>query len=267
MQKKNKERVEHFASLLKALGRSERTIRAYCSDLNIVFGIVDEISTDSMKNVVVQLSDRGLKKSSITRLISAVNLFCTLNDIEFNPKVLVLPSKCERIREALTLEEFKQGIDRILSDYSKSRYPRWFIRDIFMILYYTGLRVSELLELRSNSYNTAKKTLRVIGKGNKERSIPVPDTLSDILLNSDFYTLLPKVKYITVVYWTKKYFGNRFSPHSFRHSYITTIINGGVDEYSVKAVAGHSSYLTTLRYFHVSDDEVGQKIRNVFADL
>jgi len=151
-------------------------------------------------------------------------------------------------------------IKNILADNKGSIYSVEFKCAVFDILYKTGLRVDELLSLSNNNIDRENNVLRVIGKGNKERFIPIHETILMILLDDSFYKILQKLSSGTIWYWTKKYFGKDFSPHSFRHGFTTRLIKKGLKERAIMSVLGHSSYTTTLRYFHENRDETHKEI-------
>ena len=160
------------------------------------------------------------------------------------------------------------------------------IRDkaIFETLYSTGLRVSELTSLRMDSINFSNKYIRVIGKGDKERIVPIGSkaikalmeyfsirsTLNrdgriedTVFLNNKGGPLTSRgIRYILDKYIKKSSLKLKVTPHVFRHSFATHLLNNGADLRVVQELLGHSSISTTQIYTHVSQTRLQQVYKN-----
>lgn len=151
-------------------------------------------------------------------------------------------------------------------------------RDRYMVLlsFYCGLRSSELLQLRISNFDFEKKLVKVIGKGNKERTIPVvPELLEKIAkyINSElekdhtFDKLFP----LSGRYWrktmasvSKKAIGKAVHPHLLRHSCGTYMYQRGMDIRAIQEFLGHSSIQTTQIYTHLNTEELSEKVEEAF---
>jgi len=253
-------RSAQFIQVLKGLGRSKATISAYSRDLTLFFSLSDSISDSSVQGVIVSLTGRGYKASSIRRLLSSLRTYCSVLGIEMN--LSSVPKPKLKIEEAFDVSDdvFSNGIINIIEDESAGKYTPEFKSMVFELLYKTGVRVSELLSLTKDSFTKETKSVLVTGKGDKQRRIPVHPSIAHIFQDDVFFSMLGMVSYNTVLYWAKKYFGDKCTPHSFRHGFTTKIIKNGANQYSVKSVLGHESYTTTLRYFHMDFNEVQKEV-------
>lgn len=249
-----------FREILKHLGRSENTITAYTKDLSLFFKHHDEITETNIQDLVFTMSDNGIKPSTVSRFISSMKTYCALFGIEINFAKVSKPKLVHREAAYITDTIFAQGIGTILAEEKMSAREIEFKSLVFNFLYKTGMRVTELLTLNRNCYNAEAQFIQIVGKGNKERKIPIHDTLVYSFDLDWFFERLGNVHYNTVLYWTKKYFGKEFSPHSFRHGFATKLVGNKVSERSVQSVLGHASFVTTLRYFHRNYTEMKDEV-------
>lgn len=252
-------REDEFKEILVMLGRSENTIKAYKRDLNFLFSCCDCITTESIQEASFTLTKKGGKPSTIRRFLSSVKTYCELFEISVNFKKIAKPKLVQRESVYITDSVFSQGIGIILADTISSDEKK-FRSIIFNVLYKTGIRVSELISLSINNYSKEEKCIQIIGKGNKQRKVPIHESISDVFDMDWFFVKINSTHYNTILYWTKKYFGSDFSPHSFRHGFTTKLVKNGVSERSVQKVLGHESFVTTLRYFHMNQDEITGEI-------
>lgn len=138
---------------------------------------------------------------------------------------------------------------------------------LFLLIYGCGLRISEALSLTGKSFDKKKSSVLVLGKGSKERWIPVPNGIQKALKGvahtneKIFGTLSARSAYELI-----KKLGNaaglskRLHPHALRHSYATHLLNGGSDIRAVQELLGHSSLGATQRYLHISHEELLRKM-------
>tara|TARA_B100001287_G_C22501428_1_gene443839 strand:- start:113 stop:751 length:639 start_codon:yes stop_codon:yes gene_type:complete len=204
------------------------------------------------------------------------------NKISLHPcKHIKSPKIGSNIPEILSVEEIDKIINSI--DLSKKNSER--NRTIIECLYSCGLRVSELISLKISDINFDDKIIKIMGKGNKQRIVPLSNTLkkylknylvyfrfkqntkkdnSDILFLSANSNKLSRVMVFNIV---KKYvrltgLKKNISPHSFRHSFATHLVEGGADLRVVQEMLGHTNITTTEIYTHLSKGFLREEILN-----
>ena len=270
---------------------SFNTIEAYRNDLNVFSRfLTDEFDVNNINNTnysyvrswIVDLVNKGISNRSINRKITSLNSYfkfiLKIGLINENPltnhkalktqKKIQLPFSENEMLSVLDLDNFEDNFtgarDRLIID----------------LFYTTGIRRIELIQLMISDVNINNKHIKVLGKRNKERIIPLIDSTIDILnkyllhreeLKSDntflFITNKGKQVYEKLIYRIiNKYFDTistkvKKSPHIIRHSFATHLLNNGADLNSVKDLLGHSSLAATQVYTNRSIDE----IKKVFA--
>jgi len=275
--------IQPFIDYLKFEKRySAHTIRAYQDDLvqftdfiALQFGVktLAEVSSSFVRSWLASLKDQRLSSRSVNRKISSLKSFYKFQlrngVVEFSPMDPItsprtskrLPVYVEQKDTVILFEDIEfPGDWNGLTD-----------RLLLTIFYNTGMRLSELVNLRERQVDAASRTIRVLGKGNKERIIPVsagliaevqdycrrkqqelerPDTDS-LLVGEKGKKLYGKYVYRVV----KKYLGqvttiDKKSPHVLRHTFATHLTNSGADLNSVKELLGHASLAATQIYTH-----------------
>ena len=224
------------------------------------------------------ISELGISARSQARIISGIrNFFYFLlmeNEIKDDPsELLELPKIGKKLPEVLSLEEINDLMEGI--DMSKKESHR--NRAILETLYSCGLRVSELVNLKITNLYFDEGFIRVIGKGNKERLVPVSPTVEkEIALyrdhirrhqdiktgHEDFVFLnrrgaqLTRVMIFTIIKDLAEAVGikKNISPHTFRHSFATHMVERGANLRAIQEMLGHESITTTEIYTHLSDD-------------
>ena len=275
--------IKHFVSYLKIeKGLAENTIFAYqndvmkLSDFSIERNIkVVDLTYLNLIEFVTVLYDLGLSARSQARIISGVKHFfgfLILEDIVLvDPSErLEMPSLGTKLPEVLTIEEIDQLIDAI--DMSKAEGHR--NRAIIETLYSCGLRVSELVNLKFSQLYFDEGFVRIIGKGNKERLVPVSESVENEINiynehvrsnqniqkgNENIVFLnrrgakLTRVMIFTIVKNLALTIGLKktISPHTFRHSFATHLIEGGANLRAIQEMLGHESIATTEIYTHL----------------
>ena len=270
---------------------SSNTIEAYRNDLNVFSRFLnDEFDVNNINNTIysyvrswiVNLVNKGISNRSINRKITSLNSYfkfiLKIGLINENPitnhkalktqKKIQLPFSENEMSNVLDLDNFEDNFtgarDRLIID----------------LFYTTGIRRIELIQLMISDVNINNKHIKVLGKRNKERIIPLIDSTINILnkyllfreeLKSDdtflFITKKGKQVYEKLIYRIiNKYFDTistkvKKSPHIIRHSFATHLLNNGADLNSVKDLLGHSSLAATQVYTNRSIDE----IKKVFA--
>lgn len=275
--------VETYLKYLKFEKRySTHTICAYINDLQQFTNYVQSISQKKEINIafsgyqvirdwIINLYNQGLAPQSIKRKISSIKKFYTFLQreqlIETNPAdKIILPKTNKKLPEFIKQNEISILFEKI--NFSNNLTGQ---RDklILNILYSTGIRLSELINLKEQDINTQSNTIKVLGKRNKERIIPFPEILlsnlnsylkikkeegiinSYLLVTKKGTKTYPKLIYRTVVkYLTMITTNESKSPHTLRHTYATHLLNNGADLNAIKELLGHANLSATQIYTH-----------------
>ncbi len=280
--KKHIQGFEAYLRLEKSL--SPNSIEAYLNDINKLSGyfssktksiLPQDISKNNLSEFVQFAGELGLQPRSQARLISAIKSFykyMLLEDyIAINPSTLLeSPRTGRKIPEFLTIQE----IDKIISSIDLSSPEGERNKAIIETLYGCGLRVSELINLKISDVFFKDEFVKVTGKGNKQRIVPLGYSASKqiqryinnirvhsspIKGNEDFVFLNNKGSKLSrvMIFIIIKDLCNRagikknVSPHTFRHSFATHLIEGGADLRAVQDMLGHESITTTEIYTHI----------------
>jgi len=276
--------IEEFRGYLKLeKALSSNSIEAYIGDVDKLRSFSEQLvqspEPDKLEARHLQMFIEWLDSFYLTprtqaRIISGIRAFfkfLLINDlIEIDPSALIeLPRTGRKLPETLSVEE----IDRILSAIDLSSELGQRNKAIIETLYSGGLRVSELVNLCMSDLFAAEGFLRVTGKGNKERLVPVgshalkevdlymqdrnhmnpPKEDEDILFLNRRGKRLTRVMVFTIVKQlaSKALINKTISPHTFRHSFATHLIEGGADLRAVQEMLGHESIITTEIYTHL----------------
>ncbi|MGW8314211.1 MAG: tyrosine-type recombinase/integrase [Bacteroidales bacterium] len=274
-------RIEDFMIYLQAEKRyAEHTVRAYRSDLNQFHAFCLENGREGMdlhfkviRSWVVTLMDAGYSSRSVHRKLTSLKSYCTflirIGALDANPLDKVLKPKASK-RVPAFVEEVQ--MDRLLEQYDFGDDFEG-IRNRLMLdlLYQTGIRRAELIRLTTGSVNLDERSLKVIGKRNKERIIPLGDALVRrigeylVLRNSlppaegegaFFLTSRGKSLYDKLVYRVvHQYLAmvttlEKRSPHVLRHTFATHMLNHGADLNAIKELLGHANLSATQVYTH-----------------
>ena len=251
---------------------SKHTVNAYVNDLEefIKFLNVNSVKLNEKLNYsfvrqwIVELSENGLSTRSINRKISSLksyfNFLIAINKLNVSPLKLHRNLKVE---PKIIIPFNEREIDKVFEIFNNNsgKLDRDFL--IIEILYSTGIRRDELINLKFEDIYFEQGLIKVLGKRNKERLVPVlPNLLSKIKnysSNNSINNYLfkskngKKISPSTIYRIVKKYFRqisskNKISPHVLRHSFATHMINNGADINSVKEILGHSSLASTQIY-------------------
>lgn len=272
-----------FHNYLKFQKRySEHTVRSYSDDLvsffqylQSVFGTTDlkEIQPAYIRSWLASLKDQSVSSRSINRKISTLKSFFKFylksGEISASPMgKIISPKSGQRLPSFLKEEDVEDLFSRIVFPEGwKGETDRLILR----LFYNTGMRLSELINIRENQVDFSKRQIKVLGKGNKERVIPVsPELVKEmktyqqdkrkIFEKFDDTHLLVTQKggklYQGYVYQAVKHYLNEVtslkkkSPHVMRHTFATHLMNHGADLNSVKELLGHASLAATQVYTH-----------------
>jgi integrase/recombinase XerD len=272
---------EGFLKLEKGL--SQNSIAAYLTDIQKLMQFMElhqlgadpnELDHDQLHNFLIWISELGLSSRSQARILSGLKAFyryLLMEDlIEKDPTALLEGPKLGRkLPEVLSVEE----IDRMLSRIDLSKPEGRRNKAMLEVLYSCGLRVSELVGLQISNIFMAEGFIRIIGKGDRERLVPVsqralneinlylPDRNSliiqpgseDILFLNRRGRMMTRVMVFTIIKELAQAagIGKRVSPHTLRHSFATHLVEGGADLRAVQEMLGHESIITTEIYTHL----------------
>lgn len=266
---------------------SANTVEAYLRDIGHLRSFSEsllgnesptELKSAELKQFVQQIAEIGLSATTQSRMVSGIRSFyryLLLEDkIDSDPsELLETPRIGRKLPDTLSREEIISMIDMV--DLSKPEGER--NKTILETLYGSGLRVSELIDLKISSIYFKEGFLRIMGKGSKERLVPLGGIASKRILDymknvrihldikkdaEDFLFLnrrghpLSRVMIFNVVKDAAEQAGIRknVSPHTFRHSFATHLIEGGADLRAVQEMLGHESITTTEIYTHLDRD-------------
>ena len=270
---------------------SQHTIIAYRNDLisfrdfcDVELGQSSLVSASyvQIRSWIVSLVNQGISNRSINRKVSTLKSFYKflqkIKQTEVNPLANHKALKTSKeVKIPFSTKEISVAIASIPSD---GTFVEQRDRLIVELLYSTGIRRAELIDLKLNALNLNLKTIRVFGKRNKERIVPLIPTVIENIKNyikkrgeltthTDHLLITSKGNkiYETLVYRViNNYFSNvstkvQKSPHILRHSFATHLLDRGADLNSVKELLGHSSLASTQVYTHSSLDQI-KKVYN-----
>ncbi len=272
-------------------GLSGNTLDAYTEDLRKLSGFLLEggldfrtVSVDDLHQFMAGLADVGIGSRSMARILSGIRSFYRFlyveKEIVQDPTELLESPKVGRhLPEVLTVAE----IDAMIAGIDLSRPEGQRNRAIIEMLYSCGLRVSELCGLRISDLFLEEGFIRVKGKGDKERLVPISGRAVHELENWFFCRNLIRIRpgnedfvflslrrgmplsRITVFYWVKELaeaagIQKKISPHTFRHSFATHLLEGGANLRAIQAMLGHESISTTEIYTHIDRSRLRREI-------
>lgn len=269
---------------------TDNTIEAYLHDLgHLLRFLADhhasplEVKLEDLQCFAAAIHDRGLGAKSQARILSGVRAFYRFlvldGYLELDPtELLESPHLPRHLPEYLTTEEvdaLEASIDLTVNEGHRNRA-------IIEVLFSCGLRVSELTNLRLSDLYLDEKFIRVLGKGNKERLVPISDrAIMELQLwfddrrqwpvkpgEEDYVFLnrrgqhLTRVMILIMVKRQAEAAGivKTISPHTLRHSFATALLRGGADLRVIQAMLGHASIGTTEIYTHLDDEALRRDI-------
>lgn len=269
---------------------SENTLDAYMSDLQKLLDYVGseglqilDVKLDDLRNFVAALVDIGISARSQSRILSGVRTFYTFlildGYIEDDPtELLEWPKIGEHLPEVLSVEE----VDRLEQACDLSKWEGQRNRTIIEVLFSCGLRVSELINLRLSDLFLSEKFIRVMGKGKKERLVPISESAVKELQywfmdrnlmkikpgEEDFVFLnrrgghLTRMMIFTIVRRLAEAAGieKTISPHTLRHSFATALLEGGANLRAIQDMLGHERISTTQIYTHIDMHTLREEI-------
>lgn len=284
--------IQPFLDYLKFEKRfSQHTVTAYETDLISFFDYITvqygetpltQLSHGIIRSWLAQLKENGLTAKSINRKISTLRSFFKFSlkhgAIAQSPMAKIIAPKNEKRLPQFVAENHIATLFHHIEfgDDWKGKTERL----LLLLFYNTGMRLSELISLTESSFNASNNTVKVLGKGNKERiipvsaavmeevkqygylkkSLPVETLAANLLVTTEGKALQPRAVYTIV----KKYLSqvttiDKRSPHILRHTFATHLTNNGADINAVKELLGHSSLAATQVYTH----NTIEKLKNI----
>lgn len=265
---------------------SENTLASYKNDLSKFYKFIEKnkknvISADHFLIIsyLSVLIDQGLSSKTISRNISALKSFysylLSFGHIKVNPTKNIEPPKSGLfLPTTLTVEE----TEKLLDSPKKDNYIELRDKAMLFTLYASGMRISELINLTLNHLDLNRGSVQVLGKGNKERLIPITEQAIKIIKiyllesrerlakNKDhLYVFLSTHGKIMTrqsfwhrikIYMRRERIEKEIHPHTLRHAFATHMLNNGADLRSVQLLLGHSDLATTQIYTHVAQSEI-----------
>lgn len=274
-------RYQSYLAVEKGLSRN--TVLSYLSDLTAFFDYLKERDKDALRfnkedlvAYLTFLTDKAYSTASRSRFIAAIRSYCKyliLEKIvgEDPSESLHPPKQWQRLPKALDITDVKKLLETELP-------TRFYLRDTAMLelMYSSGLRVSEIVSIKTDDINYEGGFLRILGKGSKERIVPINQRAVNKIKNyiqtlrinllkgktSPFLFLSNRGEPMTRQrFWQSlkafgKVAGLNLTPHSLRHSFATHLLDGGADLRSVQKMLGHVDISTTQIYTKVSSERI-----------
>ncbi|MDA9688739.1 site-specific tyrosine recombinase XerD [Gammaproteobacteria bacterium] len=289
MQTSNKEdsNLRSFLNyLLVDKGLSNNTVKAYEADISSFFQWLDNedlkyknLQEDHINQYISLLFERKMRSSSVNRKISSIKSFYIFlvkrNFLKNSPlNDLVTPKQEKYLPESMSEAE----VDKLLNSPDVANKIENRDKAMIEMLYATGMRISELVNLKITDVDMKRCVVKVFGKGSKERLVPFGETALDSLksyLNDREQSSSKEIflsnrgkKMTRVAFWQRvkiylirENLKNSISPHTLRHAFATHLLNRGADLRSVQLLLGHSDLSTTQIYTHIAKQRLSDVLK------
>ena len=289
MQTSNKEdsNLRSFLNyLLVDKGLSNNTVKAYEADISSFFQWLDNedlkyknLQEDHINQYISFLFQRKMRSSSVNRKISSIKSFYIFlvkrNFLKNSPlNDLVTPKQEKYLPESMSEAE----VDKLLNSPDVTNKIENRDKAMIEMLYATGMRISELVNLKITDVDMKRCVVKVFGKGSKERLVPFGETALDSLksyLNDREQSSSKEIflsnrgkKMTRVAFWQRvkvylirENLKNSISPHTLRHAFATHLLNRGADLRSVQLLLGHSDLSTTQIYTHIAKQRLSDVLK------
>ena len=272
--------------LLVDKGLSNNTAKAYEADISSFFQWLDNedlkyknLQEDHINQYISFLFQRKMRSSSVNRKISSIKSFYIFlvkrNCVKNSPlNDLVTPKQEKYLPESMSEAE----VDKLLNSPDVSNKIENRDKAMIEMLYATGMRISELVNLKMTDVDMKRCVVKVFGKGSKERLVPFGETALDSLrsyLNEREQSSSKEIflsnrgkKMTRVAFWQRvkiylirENLKNSISPHTLRHAFATHLLNRGADLRSVQLLLGHSDLSTTQIYTHIAKQRLSDVLK------
>ena len=272
--------------LLVDKGLSNNTAKAYEADISSFFQWLDNedlkyknLQEDHINQYISFLFQKKMRSSSVNRKISSIKSFYIFlvkrNFVKNSPlNDLVTPKQEKYLPESMSEAE----VDKLLNSPDVSNKIENRDKAMIEMLYATGMRISELVNLKMTDVDMKRCVVKVFGKGSKERLVPFGETALDSLrsyLNEREQSSSKEIflsnrgkKMTRVAFWQRvkiylirENLKNSISPHTLRHAFATHLLNRGADLRSVQLLLGHSDLSTTQIYTHIAKQRLSDVLK------
>ena len=269
--------LDEYRVWLEIQGKSKNTLKTYCGVVRRFLEFLSEnkipldsfsLQTTLNKNIIFRFlakskAERNLDPNSLRLYVRAITSFLKFLGLEELAKDIKAPKVDKRLPKFITFEEFQRMIRATEKERDKL---------IIEFLFYTGVRVSELVSIKKENVLWNEGLIRVYGKGGKERFVPVPQFLLEELkkyserISGDrlFPLSTRQVERIVKKVAEKSGIKKKVTPHVLRHSLATTLLSRGVDIRYIQEILGHSSLSVTQVYTHVVPARLKEIYKKVF---
>ena len=276
-----------FNFLIIEKGLSKNTVKAYETDIKGFIKWVNKNNKQSLLDIkesrvnqyISYLFSLKLKSSSVNRKISSLKSFYLFllkkKLIRYSPFSEVISPKQEKYLPASMSES---EVEKLLNSPDASKEIEQRDKAMIEMLYATGMRISELVNLKITDIDMNRSVIKVMGKGSKERLIPFGESASEALFNylkirkdsssKEVFISNRGRKITRVAFWQRiKVYLLRenlkisISPHTLRHAFATHLLNRGADLRSVQLLLGHSDLSTTQIYTHIAKQRLGDVLK------
>ena len=287
--------LKDFENYLKNVRKySLNTINSYISDINIFLEYLHiqklnykDVNHEVIRSYLKYLDEKKYKNSSINRILSSLNDYynyltkCKVTKYNYFEDIN-RPRKEKRLPNFINYSEYMNLLATVEKEENEFLKARNLL--LLEILFDTGLRVSEAVNIEINNINKKEQSIKVLGKGNKERIVYYGDYAKNYLedylnlrrninivdkeylfLNKNYTRLTRRgVEYLISDISKKALLRQKIGPHTLRHSFATEMLNNGCDIRSVQELLGHKSLSTTGIYTHVTNEVVRQEYLKAF---
>jgi len=273
-------------SLYIEKGLSKNTVSSYKNDISSFLSWLNkkqinyqQVSGNNINEFISKLFNSGLKSSSINRKISSIKHFYLFLSkkkiIKYSPADEIETPKQEKY---LPISMSEDEVEKLLSSPNSNRIIERRDKAMIEILYATGMRISELVNLKLTDIDFNRSVLKVFGKGSKERLVPYGEKAAEALdiylrdrkrSDSKNVFLSNRGSQITrgafwqriKIYIKRENLKSSISPHTLRHAFATHLLNRGADLRSVQILLGHSDLSTTQIYTHIAKQRLGEILK------
>ncbi len=273
-------------SLYIEKGLSKNTVSSYKNDISSFLSWLNkkqvnyqQVSGKNINEFISSLFNSGLKSSSINRKISSIKHFYLFLSkkkiIKYSPADEIETPKQEKY---LPISMSEDEVERLLSSPNSNRIIERRDKAMIEILYATGMRISELVNLKLTDVDFNRSVLKVFGKGSKERLVPYgekaaealdiylrdrkrPDSKNVFLSNRGSQITRGAFWQRIKIYIKRENLKSSISPHTLRHAFATHLLNRGADLRSVQILLGHSDLSTTQIYTHIAKQRLGEILK------
>ncbi len=268
-------------------GLSQNTVKAYEADISAFINWIKEntklklkdIKEENINKYISYLFELNLKSSSVNRKISSIkSLYMFLvkkNILKNSPVNEVISPKQEKY---LPFSMSEDEVDKLLNSPKPSNKIEKRDKAMIEMLYATGMRISELVNLKITDIDTQRCVVKVLGKGSKERLIPFGEAALESLnaylsdreesTSKEIFLSNRRTKISRIAFWhriklylSRENLKNSISPHTLRHAFATHLLNRGADLRSVQLLLGHSDLSTTQIYTHIAKQRLSDVLK------